>query len=78
MSLTIPVDVQQRMNVLLRTGLYASEEDILRAAVTALEAHNADMAAIQNGINEMKNGRYRSFGDFDAEFRKRNQVESGA
>ena len=78
MSLIIPADVQERVNALLGTGRYASEEEILRAAVAALEEQNADLAAIQSGINDMENGRYRPFADFDAEFRSRNQVEKDA
>jgi Arc/MetJ-type ribon-helix-helix transcriptional regulator len=75
MSLIIPADVQERVNALLGTGLYSSEEEILRAAVAALEQQNADLAAIQGGINDLENGRYRPFADFDAEFRKRNQIQ---
>jgi Arc/MetJ-type ribon-helix-helix transcriptional regulator len=78
MSLAIPADVQQRVNALLGTGRYASEEEILRAAVAALEDQNADLAAIQSGINDLENGRYRPFADFDAEFRERNQIETDA
>ena len=78
MSLTIPADVQQRVNVLLGTGRYASEEEILRAALLALEEQNADLTAIQSGIDDMKNGRYRPFSDFDAEFCERNQIETDA
>jgi Arc/MetJ-type ribon-helix-helix transcriptional regulator len=78
MSLIIPADVQERLNALLGTGRYASEEEILRAAVAALEEQNADLAAIQSGINDMENGRYRPFADFDAAFRERNQIENHA
>ena len=78
MSLIIPADIQQRVNILLGTGRYASEEEILRAAVAALEEQNADLAAIQSGINDMENGRYRPFADFDAEFRERNKIEREA
>lgn len=78
MSLTIPADVQQRVTALMGTGLYASGEEILRAAVTALEEQNAALTAIQNGINDMENGRYRAIADFDADFRKRNQFETDA
>ena len=76
MSLAIPADVQQRMNALLGTGRYGSEEEILRAAFAALEEQNADLAAIQGGIKDMEIGRYRPLAAFDAEFRKRNQIES--
>jgi Arc/MetJ-type ribon-helix-helix transcriptional regulator len=78
MSLMIPADVQERVNALLGTGLYASEAEILRAAVAALEEQNADLRAIQGGIDDMENGRIRPFADFDAEFRERNQIESDA
>ncbi len=75
MSLIIPADVQERLNALLGTGLYASEEEVLRAAVAALEEQNAELAAIRGGINDMEKGRYRPFADFDARFRERNHVE---
>lgn len=78
MSLTIPADVQQRVQVLLETRRYASEDDVLRAALLALEEQNADQTAIQSGIVDMEGGRYRPFADFDAEFRKRNQIENNA
>jgi Arc/MetJ-type ribon-helix-helix transcriptional regulator len=78
MSLTIPADVQERVNALLVSGRYASEEAILRAAVAALEEQNADLTAIQSGISDMENGRHRPFIDFDAEFRERNQVGNDA
>jgi Arc/MetJ-type ribon-helix-helix transcriptional regulator len=74
MSLMIPADVQERVNALLGTGRYATEEEILRAAVAALELQNADLEAIEGGINDMENGRYRPFANFDAEFRERNQI----
>jgi Arc/MetJ-type ribon-helix-helix transcriptional regulator len=76
MSLIIPADVQERVNALLGTGRYSSGEEILRAAVAALEEQNADLTAIQSGIDDLENGRYRAFADFDAEFRQRNQIES--
>jgi len=78
MALTIPADVQQRVNVLMETRRYASEDEILRAALLALEERDADLTAIQSGIDDMKSGRYRPFADFDAEFRKRNQIENNA
>ena len=78
MSLVIPADIQERVNALLETGRYSSEEDILRAAVSALEEQDADLAAIQRGIDDMVTGRTRPFADFDADFRRRNQIENDA
>ena len=78
MSLIIPADVKQRVDALFVTGRYGSAEDILRAAVTALEEQNADLVAIQSGVDDMENGRTRLFSAFDAEFRKRNKIENDA
>ncbi len=64
MSLTIPADVQQRVIDLLETGRYSSEEEILRAALLALEEQNADLMAIEGGIADMENGRCRPFAEF--------------
>lgn len=77
MSLSIPADVRARVTALYGTGRYDSEEEILRAAVTALEERNADLSSIEAGIADMEKGRYRPFADFDADFRARNQIESG-
>jgi Arc/MetJ-type ribon-helix-helix transcriptional regulator len=74
--MTIPMDIQQRVSALLGTGRYASEEEVLRAAVAALEVQNADLAAIQAGIRDMEHGRYRPFAEFNADFRKHNQLEN--
>ena len=76
MSLMIPPDVQVRVDALLGTGRYASEEEILRAAVSALEERNADLTAIHAGVADMESGRVRPFANFDGEFRKRNQIEN--
>ncbi len=76
MNPIIPTDVQERVNALLETGRFASEEEILRAAITALEEQNAELMAIQGGVIDMENGRYQPFADFDVEFRKRNQIEN--
>jgi Arc/MetJ-type ribon-helix-helix transcriptional regulator len=78
MSLMLPADVQVRMNALLGTGRYHSEEEILRAALAALEQQNDDMAAIRSGIEDMENGRVRAFAEFDAEFRNCNQIGNQA
>jgi Arc/MetJ-type ribon-helix-helix transcriptional regulator len=78
MSLAVPADLQQRVNVLLGTGRYTSEEELLRAALLALEEQNADIMAIQSGLDDMESGRYQSFAEFDAEFRKQNNIENVA
>jgi Arc/MetJ-type ribon-helix-helix transcriptional regulator len=71
----LPPDLQKPVSKLLGSGNYSSEEDILRPAITALEERNADLASIQAGVRDMETSRYRPFSEFDADFRKRNQVE---
>jgi Arc/MetJ-type ribon-helix-helix transcriptional regulator len=70
MPLVLPADVQQRVNALLGTGRYTSEEEILRAAVAVPDEQDADLTAIQGGINDRESGRYRPFAAFDAAFRE--------
>jgi len=78
MPFILSADLQERVNVLLSTGHYRSEEEIVRAALTALEEQNADLAAIEAGVREMEQGHYRPFAEFDAEFRERNRIENDA
>jgi Arc/MetJ-type ribon-helix-helix transcriptional regulator len=75
-AMTIPMDVQQRVSALLGTGRYSSEEEVLRAAVAALEIQDADVTAIQAGIRDLEQGRYRPFSEFKSDFRKHNQLEN--
>ena len=72
--MTIPTDVQQRVNALVVTGRYLSEEEVLRAAMAALEERNEDLAAITSGIDDMEHGRCRPLDEFDADFRQQNQI----
>jgi putative addiction module CopG family antidote len=78
MSLIIPADVQQRVNELMESGRYSSEEEVFRAALAALEEQNANSTAIRSALNDMENGQYRPFSDFDSEFRERNHVPNDA
>lgn len=72
----IPPDVQLRLTKLFGTGLYASEEEVLRAAIAALEERDTDLAAIQAGIDDRENGRCRPFAEFVTQFRTENQIEN--
>ena len=75
MPLIISADLRQRVDALMGMGCYSSEEEILCAAITALEEKNADLMAIQSGHSDMESGRLRPFAEFDAEFRERNRIE---
>ena len=49
MNSPFPADVEQRVQSQLETGLYPTEEDVLRAAMSALERERDDLASIQAG-----------------------------
>ncbi len=74
MNYPFPVDVGERVKSQLALGLYQTEDDVLRAAMAALEREHDDCAAIQAGIEDMEAGRYRPFSQVDAEFRLRHNI----
>ena len=74
MNYPFPVDVGERVKSQLTLGLYQTEDDVLRAAMAALEREHDDFAAIQAGIEDMEAGRYRSFSQVDAEFRLKHNI----
>ena len=74
MNYLLPSDVEQRVQSHLETGLYQSEDDVLRAAMTALDREHDDLAAIQAGIDDMEAGRYRPFAQIDTEFRRKHNI----
>ena len=74
MNYPFPADVEQRVQSQLETGLYPTEEDVLRAAMTALERERDDLASIQAGIEDMEAGRYRPFAQIDTEFRQKHNI----
>lgn len=69
-----PADVEQRVQSQLETGLYPTEEDVLRAAMTALERERDDRASIQAGIEDMEAGRHRPLAQIDTEFRQKHHI----
>ena len=59
MSYSFPPDVGQRIHSQLERGCFQSEDDVLRAAIAALERESEDLAAIQAGIDDIAAGRFR-------------------
>ena len=67
MPYPFPPDVGQRIHTQLERGCFQTEDDVLRAAITALERENSDLAAIQDGIADIEAGRFRPFTQIDAD-----------
>ncbi len=66
----LDVEIKQRM----KAGRYASEDDVLRA----LNRCDEEVAAIQEGIDDMEAGRVKSLHEFDREFRTRKNIPQDA
>lgn len=67
----LPSDVWVKVEAFLATGEYASEADVVRDALMALEKRHEDLAAIREGYEDMEAGRYQSLAECDAELRKK-------
>jgi Arc/MetJ-type ribon-helix-helix transcriptional regulator len=74
MAYQFPSDLVQRIQAFLLIGEYASEDDVLRAALGALEQQQQDLVAIEAGVRDMEAGRYRPFSEIDAEFRAKHSI----
>jgi Arc/MetJ-type ribon-helix-helix transcriptional regulator len=74
MNYMLPPDVDQRVKSQLAMGLYQTEDDVLRAALSALEREHEDLVAIQTGISDLEAGRFRAFAQIDAEFRQQHNI----
>jgi putative addiction module CopG family antidote len=67
-------EIKQRMN----TGRYESEDEVLREALRALKCRDDELAAIQEGIDDMEAGRVAPLREFDREFRERKNIPQDA
>jgi hypothetical protein len=57
MSYVFPPGIQHLINQNMATGLYASEEDVLQAALHVLSDYNATVADIRQGMADYEQGR---------------------
>jgi len=62
----------------LALGQYASEEEVLRAALRLLNEEEATIAAISEGYDDVQSGRHRPFDEVDREFRQKHDISQDA
>ena len=74
MSYQLPPDLEDAFASRVATGRYADIEQVLRHALTALDSHHQEIAAIQEGVDAMERGAVMPLRDFDREFRTANGV----
>ena len=74
MTYPLPPDVVQKLQSLVSLGQYGTEGEVLRAALSALEREQLDLASIRAGMEDFEAGRHRPLAEFEADFRQRNQI----
>jgi predicted transcriptional regulator len=57
MSYAFPPEIRYLVEQNMATGLYASEEDVLQAALHVLSDYNATVADIRQGMADYEEGR---------------------
>jgi putative addiction module CopG family antidote len=78
MSISLTPDLHRLVQEKLAAGSYGSEEEVLQAALQALDAQEQTLAAIAEGYADFEAGRIRSFEEADAEFRSRHGLAEDA
>jgi putative addiction module CopG family antidote len=74
MSVDLSPDVWNEVQRQLATGTFASPDEVLREALAALRSRDAEILAIQEGIDDMEAGRVAPLDEFDRDFRRRNGI----
>jgi Arc/MetJ-type ribon-helix-helix transcriptional regulator len=73
-AMQLSSDVSARIDAYIATGQFTNQDEVMRAALTALEEQREDWAAIQAGIADMEAGRFRPFAAADADLRKKHNI----
>jgi putative addiction module CopG family antidote len=74
MTISISPELDRLLNEKLATGQYGSVEEVLKAALRALNEEEQTLAAISEGHDDFLAGRYRSVDEADAEFRQKHGI----
>lgn len=74
MAYQMPPDLESEFSLRVSQGGYAGIEQVLRTALSALDARDREIAAIQEGIDAMERGDVQSLEDFNREFRAANSI----
>jgi len=78
MAYQFPPELDELVKRQLATGQYDSEDDVLIDALRSLQRQKEDLAAIQEGIDDMEAGRVKPLREFDREFRERKNIPQDA
>jgi Arc/MetJ-type ribon-helix-helix transcriptional regulator len=76
MSVEIASDVWNEIQRQLATGAFASHDELLREALSALRFRSEELVAIGQGIEDMEAGRVTPIREFDRRFREQNGLNA--
>jgi predicted transcriptional regulator len=74
MHIELPQDLIQRVQQRVAVRQGTTEADVIRQALDALDWHDRERIAIQEGLDAMNEGRVQDFDEFDREFRQKNGI----
>jgi putative addiction module CopG family antidote len=74
MTITLNPELDRLVHQKIASGMYKSVEHVLAAALKALDAEEETIAAIAEGYEDVKAGRYESWEKADAEFRAKHGI----
>jgi predicted transcriptional regulator len=78
MQIDLPDDLMQRVKLRAATVAGASEVDIIRKGLDALDWQDSERVAVGEGIDTMNQGRVQDFDEFDRAFREKNGIAPDA
>ena len=74
MAVQLTPELSATVQGFLASGRYKSDEEVLRKALAALQ-YKENVAAIQEGVDDMEAGRYRTLDEVDREMRRKYGLE---
>ena len=76
MDISLTPELNRQIQAKLALGIYRTEEEVLQAALQALDAQESTLVAIAEGYADFQAGRHRPFDEADTEFRKRRNLST--
>jgi predicted transcriptional regulator len=74
MTLQISADIEHRITMRLNAQSGVTVDEVLRDALDALEFQEREIAAIQEGLDDVEAGRLTPLREYEREFRARHKI----
>ena len=78
MAIALTPELERLVQEKLTSGKYESQEDVLRAALQALDEQEEIVSGIQEGYDDLQAGRYKTLEEADAQFRSKHDISRDA